>query len=123
MPMVHTNAESSLEASWRLQRLAADFPELTFLAMDAFWTYERARHVLVTADLTPNIVWDLGGPVCYLDVAEWVGRNGSATLSFSAAGGTTALLAQIEHAAISEDDKANILGANVARMFGSPTVP
>jgi len=125
VPLVHTNAESSLEASWRLQRLATDFPGLTFLAMDAFWTYERARHVLFTAGLTPNIVWDLGGPVSYVSIAEWVERNGSTTLCFSAGGGYLGgpavlppLVAQIEHTPISDEDKANILGGNVARMFG-----
>jgi uncharacterized protein len=130
VPMVHTNAESSLEANWRLQRLALDFPELTFIAMDAFWTYERARHVLMTAGDTPNIVWDLGGPVSYVSVDEWVERNGSTTLCFSGGGSYSSggpiapptLLAQIERAGISDVDKANIPGANVARMFGAPTV-
>ena len=126
VPMVHTNAESSLEANWRLQRLALDFPELTFIAMDALWTYERARHVLMTAGDTPNIVWDLGGPVAYVSVSEWVERNGSTTLCFSGGASYTGegavvlppLLAQIEGAPITDEDKANILGANVARIFG-----
>ena len=129
VPMVHTNAESSLEANWRLQRLALDFPDLTLVAMDALWTYERARHVLMTAGVTPNIVWDLGGPVSYVSIDEWVERTGSTTLCFSGGGSDTAagpvapppLLAQIEGAGISDDDKANILGANVARLFGPPT--
>jgi predicted TIM-barrel fold metal-dependent hydrolase len=125
VPLVHVNAESSLEAHWRLQRLALDFPELTFLAMDGFWTYERARNILMTAAQTPNVVWDLGGPVCYVSVREWIDRNGSTTLCFSAGGsysGTAGaakppLLAQLEQLAIGDDDRANILGGNVARAF------
>ena len=123
VPLVHTNAESSMEAHWRLQRLALDFPELTFLAMDAFWTYERARHTLITAALTPNVIWDLGGPVCYLSVQEWVERNGSTTLSYGVGahgspGSPPPALALIERARIPDADRANILGANVARVFG-----
>jgi predicted TIM-barrel fold metal-dependent hydrolase len=126
VPMLHTNAESSLEANWRLQRLALDFPELTFIAMDALWTYERARHVLMTAEITPNVIWDLGGPVSYIGYEEWVKRNGSKTLCFSAGGTYSAggpvtvppMVGEIENAAISDADKANILGLNVAGAFG-----
>src|SRR5262249_6914083 len=123
VPLLHVNAESSLESHWRLQRLARDFPDLRFLAMDGLWSYERARHVLTTAALPPNVVWDMGGPVCYISVEEWVEGNGSSTICFSL-GGTYSgvglasrprLLAEIENAAISDADRANILGANVAR--------
>lgn len=125
VPLMHVNAESSLEAPWRLQRLALDFPQLTFLAMDGFWSYERARQALLSAANVPNIIWDLGGPVCYISVTEWVERNGSSTLCFSLGGGydpanptRPAILDHIEHAAIHEADRANILGGNVARAFG-----
>jgi uncharacterized protein len=125
VPLLHVNAESSLEANWRLQRLARDFPDLTFLAMDGLWSYERARHVLITATDTPNVIWDMGGPVCYIGVEEWVNHNGSTTACFSL-GGTYSgqgparkppLLAEIEGAAIAEADRANILGANLDRLF------
>jgi predicted TIM-barrel fold metal-dependent hydrolase len=121
--LVHVNAESSLEAHWRLQRLALDFPDVGFLAMDGLWTYERARHILMTASLTPNVVWDLGGPVSYVSVAEWVERNGSDSACFSVGfyTGSNAVMpplyAQIQAAPIADEDKANILGANVARLF------
>ncbi len=123
--IIHVNAESSLEAHWRLQRLALDFPAVNFLAMDGFWTYERARHILATADLTPNILWDLGGPVCYVSVQEWVERNGSETICFSIGGysgvvPTTMppLFGQIEQAAMTDADRTKIVGGNVARVFG-----
>jgi predicted TIM-barrel fold metal-dependent hydrolase len=123
VPLFHVNAESSMEAHWRLQRLALDFPDATFLAMDGLWTYERARHILETADLTPNIVWDIGGPI-RISVEEWVRTNGSTTICFSAGGSYTGgatvmppLFTQIEEANISDDDKANILGGNLAKVF------
>jgi predicted TIM-barrel fold metal-dependent hydrolase len=125
VPLVHVNAESSMEAHWRLQRLAQDFPDLPFLAMDGLWTYERARHALMTAHVTPNVIWDMGGPVCYISAQEWVERNGSASLCFSTGMSypskslpqRPALLGHIESADISEADKANILGGNLERLF------
>jgi uncharacterized protein len=126
--LVHVNAESSLEAHWRLQRLALDFPEVRFLAMDGLWSYERARHILTTASTTPNVVWDMGGPVCYVSVQEWVERNGSETICFSVGGYTgsgvpvmPSLYTQIQQCPISEADRSNILGANVGRLFNSTT--
>jgi len=125
VPLVHVNAESSMEAHWRLQRLAVDFPNLTFLAMDGLWTYERARHAMITATTTPNVIWDMGGPVCYISAEEWVERNGSTTLCFST--GTSygphgpvskpPLLSMLQAAVMSEEDRNNILGGNVARAF------
>jgi predicted TIM-barrel fold metal-dependent hydrolase len=126
IPLVHVNVESSMEAHWRLQRLALDFPNLTFLAMDGLWSYERARHALASAGITPNVIWDMGGPVCYVSAEEWVERNGSTTLCFSAnlhyvAEGTiqeTPLLRYLKTSELSEADKANILGGNLTRLFG-----
>jgi predicted TIM-barrel fold metal-dependent hydrolase len=124
VPLVHVNVESSMEAHWRLQRLAQDFPDVSFLAMDGLWSYERCRHVFNTAALTPNIVWDFGGQVIYVTLEEWVGAHGSQTICFSAdlayQGGEAQrprLLDLVERAAISDEDRANILGGNVRRLF------
>ena len=126
VPLVHVNVESSMESHWRLQRLARDFPGLTFLAMDGLWSYERARHALFSASVTSNVIWDMGGPVCYVSAAEWVERNGSTNLCFSAdlhygaqeAEREVPLLKHIEASGLPEADKANILGGNLARLFG-----
>ena len=74
LPLVHVNAESSMEAHWRLQRLAVDFPDLTFLAMDGLWTYERARHAMITAAHDPQCDLGHGGPGV-LHIGRRVGRT------------------------------------------------
>jgi hypothetical protein len=90
--------------------------------MDGLWSYERARHVLVTAALTPNIVWDIGGPSIYVSVKEWVQSNGSENICFSAGGMYTTgpiIVPPLLEAIDSEEDKANILGGNLTRLFTS----
>jgi predicted TIM-barrel fold metal-dependent hydrolase len=123
-PAIHVNAESSLEAPWRLQRLAREFPELTFLAFDGFWSYERARQILEEASQTPNVIWDIGGPALYVGLEEWVRRNGSETICFSAELGYEASETQrpkqlptVERAKINDRDRENILGGNMQRLF------
>lgn len=124
VPLIHVNVDSSIESHWRLQRVARAFPQLTFLAMDGLWSYERARHVLETASSTPNVIWDIGGPANYISIEEWVRKNGADTICFSAdlayAGDATAkprLLGQIERAGVSDAVKAGILGGNLRRLF------
>lgn len=125
VPLVHVNVESSMEAHWRLQRLAADFPDMTFLAMDGLWSYERSRQVVETASASPNIVWDFGGPVLYVTIEEWVERHGSTTLCFgadlaydSAVQTRPPLLNKVCNARIGDEDRRNILGGNIRRIFG-----
>jgi len=55
VPVVHTNAESNLEAVWRLERLALEFPELNFVSLDALTTNVNSQLVLDIAKRTPNI--------------------------------------------------------------------
>src|SRR5437016_5437589 len=46
VPFVHANAESNVEAAWRLERLAHEFPEVTFIGMDALMGNANAQMVL-----------------------------------------------------------------------------
>ena len=127
VPFVHASAESNLESPWRLQRLALEFPEITFVALDAFFSYERTQEVMHLAERTPNIIWDAGGP-SRISVEQWVRHHGSERLVFSRgpsyAGrsmpGRPILLASIVESNLSDQDKANILGANIRRLFEVP---
>ncbi len=128
VPLVHTNAESSLEAHWRLQRLAREFPETTFLALDAFFTHERSMQLLATARQSPNIIWDIGGIVSWASVGAWVQQNGSESICYSGvisylrgrAPPRPRLLEELDRSRLSDKDKANILSLNVRRLFGLP---
>jgi hypothetical protein len=128
VPGVHTNAESKLEAPWQLQKLAFEFPELTFVAYDAFFSYEQTTETLFLAEHTPNIVWDLGGPfgasLFYLiePVIQALGAERfcfSADMSYVASmkPGPPPLLLAIEASALPEADKALLLGGSIERLF------
>jgi predicted TIM-barrel fold metal-dependent hydrolase len=133
VPVIHTMAESNFEAAWQLQRIAKAMPDTGFLAMDAFYGYARGQQVFNTASETPNIVWDIGGPVNWLSLTQWVKHNGSKTICFSGAAsypippGVTPskprLLEEIEQADISDEQRADILSRNLRRLFKLPPKP
>jgi predicted TIM-barrel fold metal-dependent hydrolase len=128
---VHTMPESHFEAAWQLQRLAKAFPDVGFLALDAFYAYQRGMQVLSTASQTPNIVWDLGGPVSFMPTALWVQENGSKTACFSGAASylspsdTTPdkprLLKELDKSSLSAEAKQDILSGNIRRLFKLPS--
>jgi predicted TIM-barrel fold metal-dependent hydrolase len=130
VPVIHTNAESKLEAPWRLQVLAQEFPELTFIALDAFFSYEQSLEALHLAERTPNILWDVGGPMGWPSIEAWAKRNGSDKFTFSTGqsyastrtggGSRSRLLDTILRSSLSEEDKASILSRNVRRAFKLP---
>ena len=121
----HTNSESGLEAPWRLQKLAQEFPDMNFLALDAFFTHGGTQYLEYLAELTPNVVWDVGGPT-RISIDSWVKNHGSRNITF-AVGPSYAdrpnpkrpqILDEILEAPISDEDKANILHGNIRRVFG-----
>lgn len=124
VPLVHTNAESNLEAVWRLERLALEFPELTFVSMDALTTNTNSQLALDIAKRTRNILFDTAhvrGPAYVRQFVEAVGSErlvfGSLFYSYPASYEHCATLNEIKAAKISERDMANILALNAKRLF------
>ena len=124
VPLIHTNAESNLEAVWRLERLALEFPELTFVSMDALTTNTNSQLVLDIAKRTPNILFDTAhvrGPAYVRSFVETVGSQrmvfGSLFYSHPASYEHCATLEEIKAAKISDEDKAKILSRNAKELF------
>jgi len=124
VPVVHTNAESNLEAVWRLERLAVEFPEMTFLALDALTTNANSQLVLDIARRTPNILFDTAhvrGATYVRQFVEVVGSHrllfGSLFYSHPPSYERCATLEEIRGAKISEQDKTNILSLNAKKLF------
>lgn len=124
VPFVHTNAESNLEAAWRLERLANEFPELTFIAMDALSGNANSQMVLEIAKRTQNIIWDNSGAHNARFLLRFVEEAGSEKLvlgstyySFPPSYRKNHALELIQESGIREDDMANVLALNVKRLF------
>ena len=127
--IIHVNSESKLEAAWRLAKLAREFPQIEFVALDAFFSFEESEHALDICERVPNILWDLGGPLlswpaAWAMVESWILEHGSHRLAFSADIGygrsplqRPHLLDRILESGLTDDDKAAILGANARRVF------
>jgi hypothetical protein len=125
VPLVHTNAESNMEAVWRLERLALEFPEITFVAMDALTTNVNSQLVLDIAKRTPNILFDTAHVRSSSYVRQFVEMVGSRRLIFGslfyshpASYEHCATLEEVKGAQISQEDMANILALNARRLFG-----
>jgi len=124
VPIVHTNAESNLEAVWRLERLALEFPELTFVSLDALTTNVNSQLVLDIAKRTSNILFDTAHVRSSSYVRQFVETVGSHRLvfgslfySYPASYERCAVLEEVKEAKISEADRANILWLNAKRLF------
>jgi predicted TIM-barrel fold metal-dependent hydrolase len=124
VPLIHTNAESNLEAVWRLERLALECPELTFVSMDALTTNTNSQLALDIAKRTKNILFDTAhvrGPAYVRQFVEAVGSHrlifGSLFYSYPASYEHCATLDEIKAAKIGDADKANILALNAKRLF------
>jgi predicted TIM-barrel fold metal-dependent hydrolase len=124
VPLIHTNAESNLEAVWRLERLALEFLELTFLSMDALTTNTNSQLALDIAKRTPNILFDTAhvrGPAYVKNFVETVGSHrlvfGSLFYSHPASYEHCATLDEVKAAKISGSDMANILSLNAKKLF------
>jgi uncharacterized protein len=125
VPLIHTNAESNLEAVWRLERLALEFPELTLVSLDALTTNTNSQLTLDIAKRTPNILFDTAhvrGPAYVRQFVEAVGSNrlifGSLFYSHPASYEHCATIDEIKAARISDADKENIFSRNAKKLFG-----
>jgi predicted TIM-barrel fold metal-dependent hydrolase len=124
VPLVHTNAESNMEAVWRLERLALEFPELTFVSMDALTTNVNSQLVLDIAKRASNILFDtahIRSSAYIRHFVETVGSHrlvfGSLFYSYPASYERCATLEEVKAAKISDKDKENILSLNARRLF------
>ena len=124
VPLVHTNAESNMEAVWRLERLALEFPEITFVAMDALTTNVNSQLVLDIARRTSNILFDTAhvrSSGYIRDFVETAGSHrlifGSLFYSYPPSYERCATLEEVKAAKISDKDMANILSLNAKRLF------
>jgi len=124
VPFIHTNAESNMEAGWRLERLAREFPELTFIAMDALHGNAHGQMVLEIAKRTPNIMWDNSGARSANFMRRFVEDAGSDKLVLGSTYYSAPPSYRRNHAleimleaGLRQEDLENVLALNVKRLF------
>ena len=128
VPFIHVIAESSENALWKLEVIAADNPEAQILVLDAFTSHEQARQVPYLAERHPNLLFDTSLAYDFSEI-ELVARSlGAERVAFgtdlySMMPHGAHILSQILACSLTDTDKALILGENVRRMLRLPSHP
>jgi predicted TIM-barrel fold metal-dependent hydrolase len=124
---VHVFADSTFESPWRLENLAEAHRDVTFVALDAFSSYDQACWMARLATHHPNLWFDTAAMATTASllarfVAEagvdrlLLGTNcyGAAQADYHA----VAIDVVLASSELSDDDKDAILGGNARRLFG-----
>jgi hypothetical protein len=125
IPVVHVMDETPEEALWKLAGLARAQPNVRFLALDPFCSFEATRQCSFVADVAPNIVFDTSLSYNFDAIEEFAGRFGAERVvfgtdlySYPVGRRVSHLLGQIVESTLSDEDKARILGGNARELFG-----
>ncbi|MDI2127570.1 amidohydrolase family protein [Yinghuangia seranimata] len=125
VPFLHALAEVADEALWKVQRLGRDFPETTFVVLDAFSSFEQARQAVEVAEVAPNLVFDTSLAYTFDLIEPFVRAHGASRLVFgtdlySAPLGyrRTHVLGQVLEADLPDEDKRLILAGNIRAILG-----
>jgi len=125
VPVVHAMDETPEEALWKLATLARAQPDVSFLALDPFCSYEATRQCSFVAEVAPNVIFDTSLSYNFDAIEEFARRFGSERVvfgtdlySFPVGRRVSHLLGQIIESDLLEGDKARILGGNARALFG-----
>jgi uncharacterized protein len=125
VPFVHAPAGSPEESLWKAEGLAHSFPDVTMLVLDAFSGFEECREVPFVAERCPNLVFDTALAFDFEFVLPTIERCGADRVLFgsdmyswpSGKYGQRAV-AQIVESALSDEDKAAVLGGTLSKILG-----
>ncbi|MCL0102100.1 amidohydrolase family protein [Dehalococcoidia bacterium] len=129
VPFVHCHHGSLLESPWRLERLALEFPDLTFLVLDGLSGYEETELFYDICTRRENIVFDTGmwaGGSTKLDqAANILGAHrlvfGSGLYSHPQSGGTSHIVDAVRNSQLSTNEKERIFSSNLYEILGRST--
>jgi uncharacterized protein len=127
VPVIHAMDETPEEALWKLTALARSLPDVTFLALDAFGSYESTRHCFHVADVAPNVLFDTSLSYNFdfiEDFARLFGAErvlfGTDLYSHPVGRRISHILGQILDSGLGDEEKRRILGGNARRLFRLP---
>jgi predicted TIM-barrel fold metal-dependent hydrolase len=128
VPFVHSVAEASEEALWRVQVLANAFPDLPIVVLDCFSSHEQSTHALHAAAAMPNVIFDTSLAYTIDPVLHFIDRFGADRVIF----GTdlyshplgyqrSYVLAQFLESGLAPDVLSQVLAGNAERLLGLRT--
>jgi hypothetical protein len=125
VPYLHAIGDSVEEALWKIDAIAADFPDATMFVLDAFSNFEQAREVVPIAERRPNLTFDTALAYSFdhlvLPAIRRVGIDrffyGSDIYSWPVAAKPAHVLSQIVASDLTDDDTALLLGGTLRRLL------
>jgi len=118
IPFIHCR-QPEHESVWRLEILAEEFPDMTFVALDTFTTGEDREHMARILARRKNIVCDTGACVYNGErtIETFVKRFGAERLLAGGDGGATLNLQVVRNAQLTPQDKQMVLSGNARKLL------
>lgn len=125
-PFVHSHHGSLLESPWRVERLAQEFPETTFVVLDGLAGYEEPELFFDICKRRDNLLFDTGmwsnATGKLMSAAKVLGARrlvfGSGLYSYPMGFRRTEIVQVIRESSLSDVDKAGVLAGNLYRVLG-----
>jgi predicted TIM-barrel fold metal-dependent hydrolase len=111
---MHAVGEAPAEHLWKTAVVARDFPEVQFVILDAFSTFDQSLLVPYVAESCPNTVFDTSLSHNWMYIQNLVDRCGSSRLLY---GGETLTVADVRSTGLDREDFDCILGGNISRLL------
>lgn len=118
IPFIHCR-QPEHEALWRLESLAEDFPEVTFVALDIFTTGEDREHAARILARRKNILVDTGSCVYNGErtIENFVKRFGAERLLVGSDGGPSLNLQLVRNAQLTPQERQMVLSGNARKLL------
>jgi predicted TIM-barrel fold metal-dependent hydrolase len=132
VPLVHAPDDTISEALWRLGKVARSLPDLTFLALEPFYTHESTMTCFFIAEVAPNVIFDTASCRHISLLEKFVNQFGAERVAYGSqlysaidtpgarrdgARSARILREEIGASSLSEDQKAAIFSGNARRVF------
>ncbi len=125
VPFVHSVAESSEEAPWRVVNVARAFPDLPIVVLDPFSSNEQATQAMLVAELAPNLIFDTSLAYTIDPIIRFMDRFGHERVIFGTdlyshplGYAQSWVLRQFRESGLANGVLADVLGGNARRLLG-----
>jgi predicted TIM-barrel fold metal-dependent hydrolase len=118
IPFIHCR-QPEHEALWRLEILAEEFPDMTFVALDTFTTSEDRDQAARILQRRKNILCDTGACVYNGErtIETFVKRFGAERLLVGSDGNPSLNLQIVRNAQLSPQEKQMVLSGNAKKLL------